>query len=569
MKKFLPSLLLLILLPAIALVTAGPTFAACGTISVSGSACPIPGGVSCGPSNPLTCCSPASECATAPTPPPTTIGCTEGPWYEQTPCQFYNKVKGGGTPDTEIFGERYTYAQINWIINSLSNMIMPNNINSIQDLQNLIQGLISDNGQSPSLQNYAKLGLPGLLLGGISSSLNNPPASGVQYLANLGSRMQIVPVAHAANSGGYGYNTLSVVLTLWGVTRNMAYLVMTILLVASGFLIMFRVKINPQTVVSLQTMIPKLIVTMLLVTFSFAIAGLVIDLIYVIISAVFGMLMLPPGVIHPTSLPNAISWFTSSRYDTVVAYFLFPWGMIMLAGGLIGLIPTGFTQAIAGIMVIISLVVIIFIVWNLFKIWWMLVKAQVTLILLIIVGPLQIMLDLIPGQSGFSSWFRNVIANASVFATVPIMFLLNMLFWKPFFGLSNISWAQSAMDWFSSILSPLGAINTGIGAGSPLPNLPFVNGSGAIFNFIVGYVILSLTPKVADIIRDALKVPAFKYGTAFGEALTGPYTLGIRGVSIATDIRKAWTSRLGSRVPGNIPPAPNTSPATQPPTPTP
>ena len=62
---------------------------------------------------------------------------------------------------------------------------------------------------------------------------------------------------------------------------------MVIILIAAGFMIMFRVKINPQTVVSLQTMIPKLVITLLLVTFSYAIAGLVIDMIYVFILCLY------------------------------------------------------------------------------------------------------------------------------------------------------------------------------------------------------------------------------------------------------------------------------------------
>ena len=59
-------------------------------------------------------------------------------------------------------------------------------------------------------------------------------------------------------------------------------------------------------------------------------------------------------------------------------------------------------------------------------------KTYITLVLLIAIGPWQIMLDLIPGQSGFGPWFRNIIANASVFVVVPIMFAINMLFGNHF-----------------------------------------------------------------------------------------------------------------------------------------
>ena len=60
----------------------------------------------------------------------------EGPWYNQTPDQFAKKVMDKSNPDA-IFGERYTFAQINWIINSLAITISPN------DPQKLIDGFKS------------------------------------------------------------------------------------------------------------------------------------------------------------------------------------------------------------------------------------------------------------------------------------------------------------------------------------------------------------------------------------------------------------------------------------------
>src|SRR5258706_3708368 len=43
-----------------------------------------------------------------------------GPWYNQNPAQWYTKVYDqNANPPTEIFGERYTAAQVQWIIYSL------------------------------------------------------------------------------------------------------------------------------------------------------------------------------------------------------------------------------------------------------------------------------------------------------------------------------------------------------------------------------------------------------------------------------------------------------------------
>ena len=435
--------------------------------------------------------------------------CPEGPWYEQTPCQFNKKVKNISNPD-EIFGERYTYAQINWIINSLAIVISPQDPEKfIKDSINLINK--ARTGQLIKSQEYSSLGVPGYLLGSISEIYTNPLSSGVNEVKNLASRIfDYSAGVTPAYAQGDGFNSLSAVQTLWKATRNTAYLVMVILLISSGFLIMFRVKINPQTVISLQTMIPKLIITMLLVTFSFAIAGLVIDLIYVFITFFIALLQFS-GVISPGNIGETIKLFTTTHGEWIIGYFLIPWLAVIALGAVVAFLPGVITTVIGSLMALISVIVAIFLLWQLIKIWWMLLKSYITLILLIAVGPLQIMLDLIPGQSGFGSWIRNIIANASVFVVVPVMFLLNMLFWKPFFGLSTIPQIGQV---FNESINPLGYVDTAIGISTALPNLPFVNGSGLILNLAVGYVILTLTPKVAEMIRDALKIPAFKYGAA-------------------------------------------------------
>lgn len=493
---------------------------------------------------------------------------TDGPWYNQNPTQFSKKVFGdpAGSNDGEIFGERYTFAQINWILNSLVLTFSPQyQGGGVKDILNKLQ-----QGNNVSYRDLASLGLPGLLGGSVLEFYNHPLASGVESIHNTLAKFSIVQPAYAANNGGFGFTSLSAVALLWSASRNMAYLVMIVLLLVSGFLIMFRVKINPQTVVTLQTMIPKLIITLLLVTFSFAIAGLVIDLVYVIITFVIGMLNIPPGVIHPTNLGATIQFFTGPSIGPIVRYYLFIWIVLLSLGALIALIPAGFTQIGGGLLAIIALLITIFLAWTLLKIWWLLLKTYVTLLLLIIIGPWQIMLDLLPGQQGFGGWIRNVIANASVFVVVPLMFLINMIFWKPFFGLNNWGITQDVFDLITKFtggflnLSPLGPTNTGIGATSGLPNLPLVgNTGGLIFNFAIGFAILSLTPKIADMIRDALKLPAFKYGSAFGEATVQPYGMALRGVSIGSDIGKAWTTRFGTRTP-TAPATPRITPPTPP-----
>lgn len=436
----------------------------------------------------------------------------DGPWYNQNFMQFSKKVLQGD--QTAIFGERYTYAQINWILNSIALIANPVNVTSFGDLVNLIRSIQGalQKAEVPSIDNYAKLGPSGLWIGGMMTLYSTPPASGVDEVKQLASKiLDLGAGVSPALAQGYGYvglggQTNSATRALWTASRNMAYLIVVIILIAAGFLIMFRVKINPQTVVSLQTMIPKLIITLILITFSFAIAGFVIDLIYVFIAAFVGMLSLTGSTSIVSNSSALISTLTASGFES---YFFIQllgpiifWLVIATFLGIIGGIATvnPLTGAAVGVIVLV-IVGAVYIV-TMIKIFWMLVKAYISLVLQICIGPLQIMLDLIPGQNGFGPWIRNLIANASVFAVVPIMLVIqNILTWD-FIGGSLLH-----------INSSYGSLG-----GSSL-TLPFLRSPSWMISVFGGFVLFTMTPKVADIIRDMLKIPAFKYGGAIGEAI--------------------------------------------------
>jgi len=466
-----------------------------------------------------------------------------GPWYDQNPTQFHERVFGtplNPVPENEIFGERYTYAQVNWILNSLAN-IFSLNISSWEDFGELLNTFIG--GKIPTFNEYAKLGIPGIMMGSISEIYKNPPATGMQDVKVSLAKLNIIEPAYAQGSTYYHSGALYF---LWTASRNTAYLVMVVLLIASGFLIMFRIKINPQTVISLQLMIPKLIMTLVFVTFSFAIAGLVIDSVYLIIAFLLTAFS-QSGVFASSNLQRAIEIFTGGNFNLILLYIISPTALTFFASALI----TGSGFAIAsvpilgivlglpaviggGLFAIFTFIIALAILWILFKLWWMLLKTYIQLMLLIIVGPWQIMLGLLPGQAGFSSWFRNIVANASVFVVTPMMLLFTMVFWSPFTNLYTGIISSFGIDGLTNMFAPLGVINSG---GGEYPVLPIVGGGGIIFNFAIGYAILALTPKIADIVRDALKVPAFKYGNAIGESVSSG--LGLTGSVVRGGTRLA------------------------------
>lgn len=127
--------------------------------------------------------------------------------------------------------------------------------------------------------------LQGGALGTISSLIGalytNPPIRTADYLASLGEGLGVVKVAHAQGVGGSGAAVLSPILSLWQVSRNIAYLIMIIIFVIIGLMIMFRQRINPQTVITAQTALPGLVIGLILITFSYFLAGLLTDTAFV------------------------------------------------------------------------------------------------------------------------------------------------------------------------------------------------------------------------------------------------------------------------------------------------
>lgn len=133
--------------------------------------------------------------------------------------------------------------------------------------------------------------IPGGLLGSATNtiaSLYNPPASGIEYLAQMKDNFLGKP-AYAQN-GGIGFQGLQPILPIWKAFRNMVYILSSIVFIIIGVMIMLRVKISPQAVINLQNAIPQLITALILVTFSYAIAGLIIDFMYVIQSLVLALI---------------------------------------------------------------------------------------------------------------------------------------------------------------------------------------------------------------------------------------------------------------------------------------
>src|SRR3989338_11081239 len=121
------------------------------------------------------------------------------------------------------------------------------------------------------------------------SMLYAPPIHTSDYFQSLANNFGIVKNANAQTKGT-GFDGLKPLQNLWEAFRNIVYLLFVIVFVVIGLAIMLRIKIDPRTVMTIQNQIPKIIIGILLVTFSFAIAGFLVDIMWILTNLIFGII---------------------------------------------------------------------------------------------------------------------------------------------------------------------------------------------------------------------------------------------------------------------------------------
>jgi hypothetical protein len=440
-------------------------------------------------------------------------------WYEQSFPNWFTKVYSSNTPPSEIFGERYTAAQVQWVIYGLFAQIF--NIDSSGNVRKAVLCAMTGDLGSAECVNSLKVlfeGLSSIVYKTDNTSLlaavfADRPLSGVTYLKQTAMNLKIIPEVKAQ---GFGFTAaLDPILVLWRACRDISYALLVLAIIVLAFMIMFRVKIAPQVVISVQSALPKVAITLILITFSYAIAGFMVDLMYVVI----GLLSLAFAQVPNAGSPGAIfNWMTkgpsvagianSGVVGILVSYI---WGFIgatavafFTSSGILGLVVGFFLGIIAAIILIL---VAIFLA---FKICWMLFKAFATTLLLAIIAPLQIMLGTIVPGMGFGAWLKSFIANLAIFPVTGLLLKLAIIF-------LDATRAPLHIQVGTTPLMSFGAFNQ---SGWP----PLLGGSENIIGLALlgtSLVILSLVPKTAEVIQGLITGRPFAYGTAMGEAM-GP-----------------------------------------------
>ncbi|MHC1716504.1 MAG: hypothetical protein AB9915_01230 [Candidatus Dojkabacteria bacterium] len=278
-----------------------------------------------------------------------------------------------------------------------------------------------------TLPEYMKIGLAGMVDNQVMAMFKEQPR--IDVIAHLANEW--VPGYEATNSVyASGYEDLfnAGISNLWSSTRNIAYVGFVIIMIAIGFMIMFRNKIGGQALVTIGNSIPKVVVSLVLVTFSFAIIGVIIDfggvLMKVIADLIYGDSTAGIPIYNPIEL---FMGFLGQNIDP--ASWGTPAGGLGIAAIITGLLvllanpgTSGATITAGIVLLVIGLIIAGIIIWGAIKLWIVLIKAYLSLLINLIVSPISILLGALPGnESSTSNIFLSALRNVLVF---PLAFAI-------------------------------------------------------------------------------------------------------------------------------------------------
>ncbi len=369
---------------------------------------------------------------------------------------------------------------------SISNILTNINLHSVG-----MAALPNDGSQSSSerkaLENEIGYGVLGDINKGIVA-LYNPPANTRTYVADVMKSAKIIPEAQAQ---GLGFSALDPILETWKSFRNLAYLFFVVIFLIIGFMIMFRTKVG-QAAITAQQAIPSVIVAMLAVTFSYAIAGFMIDIMYVamyVLASYFtegsdivnrnmfglvGLMFQGTGA----ATQNAIEQFMESALNI---------SMVNYVGQAVSWLSSLMGTVIIGIAILFAT----------FKVFFELVKTYVAVLIQIIFSPIILMLGAFPGKNTFGKWIKNLAGNLILWPVVLLCVLVQRMLTAP---IRSLNWTGNEE-----------LIDSSFGGGF-MPPFLVGQGQGNIIPVILGIGILLVIPEIMQQVKKAIGVEEGIFG---------------------------------------------------------
>ncbi len=466
-------------------------------------------------------------------PQPAIAPAASGTWYNQDFFDWFGKVYDD-TNQNEIFGERYTAAQVQWVVYGLFAFILNSTGNA--EVLSCVMANSVDLGRCKDAISKLTYVNPGQNKTLLSLVFADRPLSGVSYVREKLQNFSLVPTAHA-QSVGFGFSALDTVKDMWSKFRDIAFGLFVVAAIVFAFMIMFRVKINPQTVITVQSAIPKIIIALITVTFSYAIAGFLIDFMYIVIGLIsvfaaplipkvdniLGFIQIQPLTykasdvfqlltIGPTTHSQPGVTVTAGGIFGLLQLYIVPL-MAILTIGLVLSLVVAFTPAspvgvfFIFVFFILMVVIVVVLLWVGIKTIWALFKAFANVLLLTIFAPIQLALGILVPNFGFGQWVRNYISHLSTFVVTGVLALF--------------AWIFMLLAWKHAFTGTALTLTSNGATANPWPPLL---GTGAAANLLfagVSFVLFTMIPKATELVQSFLAGKPFAYGTAIGEAF-GP-----------------------------------------------
>ena len=376
---------------------------------------------------------------------------------------------------------------------NMENSITQEGVNSEKHVVEITSGLMNtinlhvlgpsgDNETSAMLREAIGPGLIATVNNGIVA-MYEPPASAKTYVADL---LQDAHIVSPAQAQGLGFASLDPVLETWKQFRNIAYLFFVVIFLVIGFMIMFRAKIG-QAAITVQQALPNIIIALLAVTFSYAVAGFLIDLMYVLLYLISSLFPQGTDVINNNIFGLVklllIQEGFSQDVETVMSTLMH--GLLetnWLAEG------AAWISSKAGV-VIVGIAILI----ATFKVFLELLKSYVSIILQVILAPVLLMTGAIPGKNALGSWIKNLVGNLLMWPVVMLCMVVNRMLTA-----GTIASAEDSVGGF-------------------MPPFLLGQGQGSLLAPLIGIGILIVIPEIMKEVKKALGVEEGIFSGLLGE----------------------------------------------------
>lgn len=328
-------------------------------------------------------------------------------------------------------------------------------------------------------------------------------------------------------SPGSGFSLLQPVAGFWAISRNVAYVFFIVIIMIIGVLIVLRRNVDGQTPITLFNAIPNLILSLVLITFSYPICAIFVDIIPVGTNLVQSILLASPGapgyntiwndpqsnpsrnVLQPDD-PEMGVWqvFNTAKIQLCAPNQTGQCNLSVLIPENLGVgnpaasIVSVILQGVEGVGLLNSLVNIVigFATFSAsIKLFMTLIKSYVTLTLSPIVAPWYFFIAALPSNTTATIWdFLKVNLSASLtFVSVYAVLLFIIVFYT-IDATSSLSWTPPLIGYDSNF-----AVNTGL------------------VKAVVCFGLFLVTPTIPEFIDKLIGVPdSSVFGQALGSSLS-------------------------------------------------